>query len=392
MNAPSSSPDHALPSRNLLMIGSDPSVAQGHKSTHYHMLRHFSSHWRRIDILCLPARGAIPRQVHSNVFVHPSPWPKALQPLFIQRKGAELFAQRDYDLVTSQDFGFFYTGMAAWGLLRGRDVPLVSEIHHVEGYPRAATRKERVYRGLAKRYIPFINRRAAAFRAVNRIEVPELLRRLGVPEEKILVLPSIYLDYAVFHPPAADCTTPRQYDLLYVGRLAPNKGLFTLLDGFQRLRQTRPEATLALRGDGPLRPALQARINALGLAGAVTWIPRLEQVEALATLYRSARALVCASTAEGGPRVTVEAMACATPVITTPVGVMRELVEDGVNGLVFRWDAAELAAQAARLLADETLAARLGAAGQASVQGFRAEDVIANYAQGYHALLDRLGR
>ncbi len=392
MNAQSAAADHVLPSRNLLMIGSDPSVAQGHKSTHYHMLRAFSAHWRRIDIICLPARGAIPRQVHSNVFVHPSPWPKALQPLFIQRKGAALFAQRDYDLVTSQDFGFFYTGMAAWRLLRGRDVPLVSEIHHVEGYPRAVTRKERVYRWLAMRYIPFINRRAAAFRAVNRIEVPELLRRLGVPDEKILVLPSIYLDYDVFHPPAVDCTTPRQYDLLYVGRLAPNKGLFTLLDGFARLRQTRPEATLALRGDGPLRPALQARIRALGLADAVTWIPRLEQVEALADLYRSARALVCASTAEGGPRVTVEAMACATPVITTPVGVMRELVEDDVNGLVFRWDAAELAAQAARLLADEALAARLGAAGQESVQGFRAEDVIGRYAQGYHALLDRLGR
>ncbi|MBN2471290.1 MAG: glycosyltransferase family 4 protein [Anaerolineae bacterium] len=392
MNAVTSSPNRALPSRNLLMIGSDPSVAQGQKSTHYHMLRHFSAHWRRIDYICPPGRGAIPRQVHSNVFVHPSPWPKIMQPRFIQRKGAELLAQRDYDLVTTQDFGFFYTGMAAWRLLRGRDIPLVSEIHHVEGYPRTATRKEQVYRWLAKRYIPFINRRAAAFRTVNRIEVPELLRQLGVPDEKILVLPSIYLDYDVFHPPAADDTTPGQYDLLYVGRLVPNKGLFTLLEGFYRLRQTRPDATLALRGDGPLRPALRTRINEMGLTGSVTWIPRLEQVEALANLYRSARVLVCASTAEGGPRVTVEAMACATPVITTPVGVMRELVEDGVNGLVFHWDPAELAAQAARLLADETLAARLGEAGRASVQGFRAEDVIGRYAEGYHDLLDRLDR
>lgn len=379
--------------KNLLMISSDPSVAQGRKSTHYHMLRHFSRHWARIDILCLPARGAIPRQVHSNVFVHPSPLPKVLQPLFIQRKGAELLAQRDYALVTTQDFGFFYTGMAAWRLMRGRDIPLVSEIHHVEGYPIAATAKERVYRWLAMRYIPFMKRHVAAFRAVNRIEVPELLAKLGVPEDKILVLPSQYMDYDVFHPPAADSVRPRQviltrqYDLLYVGRLAPNKGLFTLLDGFQRLRAVRPDATLALRGDGPLRDALVQRINELGLADAVTWIPRLEQITALADLYRSARVLVCASTAEGGPRVTVEAMACGTPVLTTPVGIMRELVEDGVNGLVFQWDAAELADKAARLLADEAFQATLGEAGRASVQGFRAEDVIARYAQGYYALL-----
>ena len=384
-------PEHDVPRGNLLMIGSDPSVAQGHKSTHYHMLRYFSRHWSRVDIICLPARGAIPRQVHSNVFVHPSPWPKALQPLFIRRKGAELLAQRQYDLVTTQDFGFFYTGMGAWWLMRGRETPLVSEIHHLEGYPRAVTGKERVYRWLAGRYIPFINRRAAAFRAVNSVEVPELLRKMGVPEEKILVLPSLYLDFDVFHPPAPeDCLQSRQFDLLYVGRLAPNKGLFTLLEGFQRLRATHPKATLALRGDGPLREAVQARITALGLAEAVTWIPRLDQISDLANLYRSSRMLVCASTAEGGPRVTVEAMACGTPVITTPVGIMRELVEDGVNGLVFQWDAAEMAAKAARLLDDEALAAQIGEQGRVSVQDFRAEDVIKRYAQGYHDLIDRL--
>ncbi|GAB4574204.1 MAG: hypothetical protein Kow0077_19580 [Anaerolineae bacterium] len=373
---------------NLLMIGSDPSVAQGHKSTHYHMLRHFARHWSRIDIICLPARGAIPRQVHGNVFVHPSPWPKAFQPLHIVRRGRALMAEREYALVVTQDFGFFYTGMGAWWLVRSQPVPLVSEIHHVEGYPRAATFKEQVYRWLAMRYIPFINRRAAAFRAVNRIEVPELLRKLGVPDEKILVLPSIYLDYDVFNPGTEPAT--RQFDLLYVGRLAPNKGLFTLLDGFHRLRRVRPDATLAIRGDGPLRRALQQRIQALGLAEAITWIPRLEQIEQLAELYRAARALVCASTTEGGPRVTVEAMACGTPVITTPVGVMRELVQDGVNGLVFHhWDAAELAEKAAALLADEALQRRLGEAGRASVQHFRAEDVIANYAAGYHDLIAR---
>jgi glycosyltransferase involved in cell wall biosynthesis len=374
---------------NLLMIGSDPSVAQGQQSTHYHMLREFSRHWTRIDILCLPGQGAIPRQVHGNVFVHPSPWPKALQPLYILRKGRALLAEREYALVTTQDFGFFYTGLAAARLMRGRGIPLVSELHHIEGYPCAATFKERAYRWLAMRYIPYMTPRVAAFRAVNHVEVPELLRQLGVPEEKILILPALYMDYDVFKPGVGEAL--KQFDLLYVGRLAPNKGLFTILDGLQRLRQTRPQTTLAIRGAGPLRAALQQRIIRLGLVEAVTWIPRLDEITQLADLYRAARALVCASTAEGGPRVTVEAMACGTPVITTPVGIMRELVEDGVNGLVFAGDAAGLAATAARLLADEGLQQRLGEAGRASVQDFRAQDVIARYAQGYHDLIGRPG-
>ncbi len=373
---------------NLLMISGDSSVAQGQQSTHYHMLREFSRHWTRIDILCPPGPGAISRQVHGNVFVHPSPWPKALQALHILRQGRALLAERDYALVVTQDYGFFYGGLAALRLLRGRNIPLVSELHHVEGYPRAVTFKERVYRWLAMRYISFAKSRVAAFRVVNRVEMPELLRKLGVPEEKILILPSIYLDYDVFKPGTEEPL--KQFDLLYVGRLAPNKGLFTIVDALARLRQTRPQTTLAIRGDGPLRAALQGRITGLGLAGAVTWIPRLDETAQLADLYRTARALVCASSAEGGPRVTVEALACGTPVITTPVGVMRELVEDGVNGLIFDGDAAGLAAQAARLLADEALQQRLGEAGRASVQGFAAQDVIARYAQGYHDLIRRL--
>jgi glycosyltransferase involved in cell wall biosynthesis len=101
--------------------------------------------------------------------------------------------------------------------------------------------------------------------------------------------------------------------------------------------------------------------------------------------------LICASTAEGGPRVTVEAMACGVPVISTPVGVMRELITDGENGLLFRWQADELAAHMRRLLDDDALRLRLAENGRASVQGFQADAVIERYARGYQDLITRLG-
>ncbi len=373
---------------NLLMLSGDATVARGQQGAFYQMLSRFSAHWDRIDIISPGGPDAATRTVYGNVHLHPSPWPKALTTLHILRKGRELLAERDYALVTSQDFGFFYIGLGAWLLTRGTGLPYVSEIHHVEGYPLAVTAKERLYRALARVYVPWVARRAAAIRIVNHVEMPELLRRWGVPEDRILVLPSLYMDYDVFRPLPDEA---KQVDVLFVGRLVANKGLFCLLEALVQVRATHPQVTLGLRGDGPLRGALERRIEALGLADHVAWLPRQEGPDGLARLYNRARMLVCASTAEGGPRVTVEAMACGVPVISTPVGMMRELIDDGQNGLLFQWEADQLAAHIRRLLDDEPLRERLAAAGRESVQGFEAETIIANYARGYHDLIRRLG-
>ncbi len=370
------------------MLSGDSSVAQGRQGAFDRMLRHFAAHWDRIDIICPPRPGATARVIHRTVHVFPSPWPKALLPLYIRRQGRALLAERPYALVTSHDYGLFLMGLGAWLLTRGTGIPYVSEVHHVEGYPRAVTLRERFYRALASRYLPWVARRAAAIRVVNHREMPALLRRLGVPEDKILVLPSLYLDDQVFRPLPDE---PKAYDVLFVGRLAANKGLFTILDALAQVKQTHPTVTLGIRGEGPLRAALDRRIAARGLAGGVIWLPRAEGPEDMARLYNRARMVVCASTAEGGPRVTVEAMACGVPVITTPVGMMGELIADGENGLLFYWEAGELAARIRLLLDDESARARLGAAGRESVQGFDAARVIAAYAQGYHDLIRRLG-
>ena len=372
---------------NLMMLSGDSSVAQGRDGAFYQMLRRFSAYWDRIDILCPRAPGAAERTVHGNVHVHPSPWHRAAQPLFIHQKGRALMKEREYALITSHDFGFFYNGVGAAWLSRASGVPYVSEIHHVEGYPRAVTRRERVYRALAIPYIRWAKRRAAAFRAVNTVEVPELLRRLGVPEEKILVLPSLYIDFDLFRrmPDVA-----KEYDGVFVGRLAPNKGVFTILNALALVRQTHPSIRFALRGRGALEPAVRARIATLGLQNNVTLLTEPVPPDEIARFYNSARMLVCASTAEGGPRVTVEAMACGIPVISTPVGMMRELITDGATGLLFRWGEAELAAKMRLLLDDAALRARLGEAGRQSVQEFEADRVIERYARGYHDLIARL--
>lgn len=371
------------PQYNLMMLSGDNSIARGLDTAFYQMLARFSQYWQRIDILVPTAPDATAGTIHGNVHVHPAPQHRSLQPLFIRRKGQQLLRERRYHLVVSHDFGFFYNGIGAYWLLRGSDVPYVSEIHHVEGYPHAVTLREQLWRAAAMRYLPFAGRHVAAFRTVNQ-EVPQLLAELGIPAAKIRVLPSLYIDFRIFQPQ----NTAKHYDVLFVGRLASNKGVRSLLEAIATIRQTYPHIRLAIRGEGPLRSVLEAQIKAHHLQANVTFVPRLPDSEALAKLYNSAKMLVCASTVEGNPRVTVEAMACGVPVISSPVGIMPELITHGQNGLLFPWDVEDLAAQIMRLLSDDALCTRMGEAGRLSVQHFNAEAIIANYARAYHALIE----
>lgn len=371
---------------NLLMLSGDSSPAQGQQSAFFALLKHFAAYWDRIDVLCPRAPGAAACTIHGHVHLHPSPWGKPRQSWYIVKQGRRLYAERPYDLIVSHDFGLFYNGIGAYVLARRVGVPVVSELHHVEGYPRAATRRERIYRWLAMWYIRWAQHHVAAFRVVNRVEMPALLRRLGVPDDKILVLGSLYLDFDVFYPRPDEV---KQYDVLFVGRLAPNKGLFTILDALIRVQADYPAVTLGIRGDGPLQAALESRIAYLRLREQVKFIPRVSDQEQLARLYAQARMVVCASTAEGGPRVTAEAMACGVPVITTPVGIMPELADGGANALVFEWDAGALARHISALLGDAVLCAALGDRGRAAVQEYEAGAMIARYAEGYHDLIRR---
>ncbi|MBK5928467.1 glycosyltransferase [Rhodobaculum claviforme] len=182
-------------------------------------------------------------------------------------------------------------------------------------------------------------------------------------------------------------TTPPRWtggNILFIGRLAPVKGVRLLLDAFVAVHRKHPDATLTLVGDGPDMARLRARAAALGLEGAVTFRGQLGEAEVAATLG-AADMLVLPSFAEGVPMVLMEAMASRLPVVATRVGGVAELVEDGVSGLLVppgNTDA--LAAAIERLLADPDLGCRFGTAGRATVEA--RHDTLGE-ARRLHALL-----
>jgi glycosyltransferase involved in cell wall biosynthesis len=335
---------------NVLMVSADRSVVAGERGPFYYMLESFSEHWGRVDVIgTRPARVEC-TEIFGNVHLHHPRTGKLRQAGFIAETGRRLAEERPYAVITSHDYNPFYNGVGAWRISRTTGIPYVAEIHHVPGFPRAANLRERLDRWATRRYVHWANSRAAGFRVVNDVELPALLGGWGIPAERIHVLSSLYLDAGIFRPePLAE----PECDILFVGRLVPNKGVSSILEALAQVaREGGPRWKLRLLGRGPEGPRLDSLAARLGVADQldrVDWVP---DAEALAEVYRRARVLVCASLSEGGPRVVPEAMACGTPVITTQVGLVPDLVADGRDGLIYDGSTQGLAQALVQVLAE----------------------------------------
>jgi D-inositol-3-phosphate glycosyltransferase len=154
--------------------------------------------------------------------------------------------------------------------------------------------------------------------------------------------------------------------VLYVGRIAPVKGLDTLLDAVARLRDRGRALQLLIVGgdaDEPLdghEAELRRRAERLRVGDHVRFVGARTQ-PVLRTYYVAADVTVLPSHYESFGMVALEAMACASPVIASRVGGLVTTVRDGVTGyLVADGDADALAARVEALLGDADLRWRLG--------------------------------
>lgn len=121
--------------------------------------------------------------------------------------------------------------------------------------------------------------------------------------------------------------------ILFVGRLAAEKGILVLLESFAGLLARMPHAQLRLAGDGEDRKILEARVAELGLAERVIFLGYCSQETVRAEL-ESADLFVLPSFAEGVPVSLMEAMAIGVPVVSTYVGGIVELVIPDETGLL----------------------------------------------------------
>jgi len=226
-------------------------------------------------------------------------------------------------------FFSFPSGPAAWWAHRATGVPYVISLRGGD-VPGAESRLALVHRCLG----PFRRRILRSARAV--VANSPGLKAMSEKTDPVAVqmIPNgVDTEFFVPAAPARPRNLPPR--LLFVGRFQAQKNLLWLLEQLAEIRRaSRLSFALDLVGDGPLRPALAARVHELGLADVVQFHGWKDRAE-LRAYYQAADLVINPSLYEGMPNVVLEAMACGRPVLASRVPGNEAAVVDRVTGWLF---------------------------------------------------------
>jgi len=157
---------------------------------------------------------------------------------------------------------------------------------------------------------------------------------------------------------------PNQPLLLYVGRLAPEKQLNTVIDAFGHVASLYTDAQLVIAGDGSSRAELEAHARASEYHKRIHFLGMVDRAN-LPNLLHDATLFLSASTSEVHPIAMVEAIAAGLPVAAVWDDAFEGLLMDGLNGRKTSQDAGSFGTMICEVLADR---AALEAYGQRSVE------------------------
>ncbi|MCG6870552.1 MAG: glycosyltransferase family 4 protein [Gammaproteobacteria bacterium] len=193
--------------------------------------------------------------------------------------------------------------------------------------------------------------------------------------------------------------TDEDNTLLYAGRLTPRKGIDTLLRGFARLHDERPEVRLHLAGsfdkavNDPYAERIHAIVEEEGLHEVVDFLGLLGEQRLLEEFARCS-ALVLSPILETAPMVIAQAMAAGKPVIATDVGGNRYMVADGASGFIVPDNDVEQLSDAMRkVMEDPQRRAEMGRHGkELAERRFRIRSVAERTRLAYYDALGRTPR
>jgi glycosyltransferase involved in cell wall biosynthesis len=287
------------------------------------------------------------------------------------------------------------------GLLRlvRAGLPTVATVHHPIAIDRqlelAATRSLR-RKVTLHRWYGFTRMQARVARRLDAVTtVSENSRRdiathMGLPAGRVDVIP-VGIDPDEFTPPPVD--RPRDADSILVITSADValKGLVHLLEALAKLRTERPVRLTVVGTARPGGPA-EAALDRLALRDAVHFTGPVPETE-LVDLLQRATVVAIPSLYEGFSLPAVEAMACATPLVTTDAGALPEVVGTEAGLRVRAGDVEELTAALQRVLDSPALAGQLGRAGRRRVlDSYTWRSTAQRTADWYADVLERKGR
>jgi glycosyltransferase involved in cell wall biosynthesis len=278
-------------------------------------------------------------EIRERGMVDPAAW-RALR---------ALVRDRHIDIVHGHEYK---TDLLAYLLARAERVIPFATAH---GWTGHSTRERRVYYPVDKRLLVRFPRVAAVSGEIKRALVS-----VGADPRRIDVILNSIDPVRFVRDPNQRAPARTTYGLApgdivigAVGRLEPQKRFDLLIEAFAKLATSRPALRLLIAGEGSLRGALHAQIEARGLGSRC----RLTGQSDVIPFHHAIDLFVQSSEYEGTPNVVLEAMALETPFVATDVGGTGELFQDGVHGLLIQpRDQAALVGAVERILSDPAAA------------------------------------
>src|SRR5215212_5010482 len=288
-----------------------------------------------------------------------------------------------------------------WGLLRlvKAGIPTVATVHHPIAIDRdlelAAARSLR-RRLTLRRWYGFTGMQARVAQRLDAVTtVSENSRRdiathMGLPAEDVEVIP-VGIDPDEFRPPPDGQARDADSILAVTSADVALKGLVHLLEALAKLRTERPVRLTVVGTARPGGPA-EAALDRLGLRDAVRFTGPVPEAE-LVGLMQRASVLAIPSLYEGFSLPAIEAMACATPLVTTDAGALPEVVGSKAGLRVKAGDVGELTAALQLVLDSPSLAEQLGRAGRRRVlASYTWRSTAERTAEWYREVLERKAR
>lgn len=261
-------------------------------------------------------------QIGKNVWAYPTNSAASfLRPLGATRLGKRLVQEKGFvrgaSLITADSIESGWAGLKVKKKWR---LPLEIQLHTDIFSPYFSGFQNGVRKYFAKRVL-------AAADAV-RVVSEELKEKIGpVAAGKAFILP-IYVDKERIEnaPISFDVHAryPGRFIVLVASRLTAEKDLGTAIEALAFVRQRFPDASLLIAGSGPEEVRLKALAKKLGVEGFVSFAGWQTD---LASFYKTSNAFIQTSLFEGYGLSLVEAGLSGLPVLSTPVGIVRELKE-----------------------------------------------------------------
>lgn len=205
--------------------------------------------------------------------------------------------------------------------------PVIAQIHHLHESVLGLELPSYLARPIAlfERYLRYIY---SSFVVVSESTRRELIRKTGIPKERVYVVPN-GVDLETYKPVRAKFDKPT---ILWIGRVKRYKRVDHVLMAFKIVKKALPDARLIIAGDGDYLPSLKLLCKRLGLND-VIFTGKISETEKI-MLMSGAWVAVNTSIVEGWGLTITEAAACRTPSVAYNVAGLRDSIKDGETGLL----------------------------------------------------------